>query len=122
MKTKRKLLDVVHLLTNGSLAGQSKISGHEPSSVTDYAEGVEQQIADRSDNHPVMDEINSHKLSELQIHRKVLNEKGWPHFKEVFMVSALLGDGTNDIKVIAMLEIFILFLVLAVGYILSKTV
>lgn len=113
-------MDIVRLLTNNSLAGQSKSSEHKPLSVTDYAECVEHQVADRNNNHPVMDEVNSHKLSELQIHRKVLNERGWSHFNEVFMVSALLGDGMNDVKVIAILETFILFLVLAVRHVLSK--
>jgi hypothetical protein len=110
VKTKRKLLDVVRLLTNNSLAGQSRNSGHEPASVIDYAECVGHQIADMSHNHPVRDEVNYDKLSELQIHRKVLNERGWPHFREVFMVSALMGDGMNDVKVTAKLRTFNLFL------------
>lgn len=64
-----------------------------------------------------MDEVDSHKLSELQVQRKVLNERGWSHFTEVFMVSALLGDGINDIKVITILETFILVLALAIRHI-----
>lgn len=106
MKTKRKLLDVVRLLTNNSLTGQSKTSEHEPSSVIDYPECIEQQQAHKSHNHQVKDDMNSPILSELQVQRKVVNERGWPNFREVFMVSALLGDGMNDIKVTAKLEIF----------------
>jgi hypothetical protein len=65
----------------------------------------EQQTADTRHSHPLNNEMNlSQSLSELQIQRKVLNQKGWPNFSEVFMVSALLGDGMNDIKVTAKLE------------------
>lgn len=99
MKAKRKLLDVVRLLTNNSLAGQSKMSEHEPSLVVDYTKSRDQQTADSRHNQPLNSEMNSSQsLSELQIQRKVQNQKGWPNFSEVFMVSALLGDGMNDIK------------------------
>lgn len=105
MKTKRKLLDVVRFLTNNSLARQSKMSEHEPSLVIDYTESREQQTADGRHSQPLNSEMNSSQsLSELQIQRKVQNQKGWPNFSEVFMVSALLGDGMNDIKVTAKLE------------------
>lgn len=30
---------------------------------------------------------------------KVEGQKGWPHFDKVFMVSALTGDGVEDLKV-----------------------
>nr|AGM32835.1 putative GTP-binding protein Era [Coptotermes formosanus] len=99
VKTKRKLLDVVRFLTNNSLARQSKMSEHEPSLVIDYTESREQQTADGRHSQPLNSEMNSSQsLSELQIQRKVQNQKGWPNFSEVFMVSALLGDGMNDIK------------------------
>lgn len=108
MKTKRKLLDIVHLLTNNSLAGQSEISENEPSLVIDYTETREQQTADMRHTEPPNNEINSSQsLSELQIHRKVQNQKGWSKFSEVFMVSALLGDGMNDIKVTAKFKTFL---------------
>lgn len=98
VKTKRKLLDVVRLLTNNSLAGKPKTSVLEPSSVIDYTECIEQQRTHKRHNHQVKDDMNSPILSELQVQRKVVNERGWPNFREVFMVSALLGDGMNDIK------------------------
>lgn len=99
VKTKRKLLDIVRLLTNNSLVGQSEISENEPSLVIDYTETREQQTADMRHTEPLNNEINSSQsLSELQIHRTVQNQKGWSKFSEVFMVSALLGDGMNDIK------------------------
>lgn len=99
-------MDVVRLLTNNSLAQQSKASTLESSLVTDYPECREQQQAHKSHNHLVKDDMNSPILSELQVQRKVVNERGWPNFREVFMVSALLGDGMNDIKVTAKFEIF----------------
>ncbi|XP_023704282.1 LOW QUALITY PROTEIN: GTPase Era, mitochondrial [Cryptotermes secundus] len=98
LKTKRKLLDVVRLLTNNSLAGQSKTSEREPLSAINYPECIEQQQAHKSHDHQVKDDMSSSILSELQVQRKVANERGWPNFKEIFMVSALLGDGMNDIK------------------------
>jgi hypothetical protein len=104
VKMKRKLLDVVRLLTNSSLAEHPETSEHEQSSVVDYTECIQQQRAHTSDSQ-MKDELNSPILSELQVHRKVVKERGWPNFKEVFMVSALLGDGMNDIKVTAKLEI-----------------
>jgi hypothetical protein len=108
VKTKRKLLDVVRLLTNNSLARQSEMSEHEPSLVIDYTESREQQTADMRHTEPLDNEMNSSQsLSELQIQRKVQNQKGWSKFSEVFMVSALLGDGMNDIKVTAKFETFI---------------
>lgn len=105
MKAKRKLLDIVRLLTNNSLAGQSEISENEPSLVLDYTETREQQTTDMRHTEALNNEMNSsHNLSELQIQRKVQNQKGWSKFSEVFMVSALLGDGMNDIKVTAKFE------------------
>lgn len=100
-------MDVVRLLTNNSLAGQSKTSEHEPSSVIDYTDCTEQQKAHKHHDHQVKDDMNSSILSELQVQRKVVNERGWPNFREVFMVSALLGDGMNDIKVTSKLENFL---------------
>lgn len=101
-------MDVVRLLTNNSLAGQSEVSEHEPSLVIDYTESREQQTADMRHNEPLDNEMNSSQsLSEFQIQRKVQNQKGWSKFSEVFMVSALLGDGMNDIKVTAKFETFI---------------
>lgn len=101
-------MDVVRLLTNNSLAGQSEMSEHEPSLVIDYTESREQQTADMRHTEPLDNEMNSSQsLSELQIQRKVQNQKGWSKFSEVFMVSALLGDGMNDIKVTAKFETFI---------------
>ena len=101
-------MDVVRLLTNNSLARQSEMSEHEPSLVIDYTESREQQTADMRHTEPLDNEMNSSQsLSELQIQRKVQNQKGWSKFSEVFMVSALLGDGMNDIKVTAKFETFI---------------
>ena len=84
------------------------MSEHEPSLVIDYTESREQQTADMRHTEPLDNEMNSSQsLSELQIQRKVQNQKGWSKFSEVFMVSALLGDGMNDIKVTAKFETFI---------------
>ena len=101
-------MDIVRLLTNNSLAGQSEISENEPSLVIDYTETREQQTANMRHTEPLNNEMNSSQsLSELQIQRKVQNQKGWSKFSEVFMVSALLGDGMNDIKVTAKFETFL---------------
>jgi hypothetical protein len=108
VKAKRKLLDIVHLLTNNSLAGHSETCEHEPSLVVDYTEYREQQTADTRHTEQLNNEMNSSQsLSELQIQRKVQNQKGWSKFSEVFMVSALLGDGMNDIKVTAKFKTFL---------------
>lgn len=101
-------MDIVRLLTNNSLAEQSEISENEPSLVRDYTETREQQAADMRHTEPLNNEMNSSQsLSELQIQRKVQSQKGWSKFSEVFMVSALLGDGLNDIKVTAKFETFL---------------
>ena len=34
-----------------------------------------------------------------QVHTQVIDKKGWPGFSRVFMVSAINGDGVEDIKV-----------------------
>lgn len=105
-------MDVVRLLTKNSLAGQSKTSEREPLSAINYPECIEQQQAHKSHDHQVKDDMSSSILSELQVQRKVANERGWPNFREIFMVSALLGDGMNDIKVTAKLEIFFCFMLI----------
>jgi hypothetical protein len=101
VKTKRKLLDVVRLLTSDSLSEQPETSEHEQS----YTEYMQQQKRAHDSCRQVKDGRNSIILTELQVQRKVVNERGWPNFREVFMVSALLGDGMNDIKVTARMKI-----------------
>lgn len=101
-------MDIVRLLTNNSLAGQSEISENEPSLIIDYIETRQQQTADMGHTESLNNELNSSQsLSELQIQMKVQNQKGWSKFSEVFMVSALLGDGMNDIKVTEKFETFL---------------
>ena len=39
-------------------------------------------------------------LSEQELQKRVMKEKGWSNFREIFMISALNGEGTDDVKVI----------------------
>ncbi|XP_069689113.1 GTPase Era, mitochondrial [Periplaneta americana] len=89
LKSKRKLLDIIRLLTNGSLAGQQKELDEDSPSIINYT-------ADTDEEHKVG--VENQQLSELQVKRKVKTERGWSHFEEVFMVSALMGDGIKDVK------------------------
>ncbi|KAJ4437053.1 hypothetical protein ANN_17188, partial [Periplaneta americana] len=89
LKSKRKLLDIIRLLTNGSLAGQQKELDEDSPSIINYT-------ADTDEEHK--DGVKNQQLSELQVKRKVKTERGWSHFEEVFMVSALMGDGIKDVK------------------------
>ncbi|KAB0793862.1 hypothetical protein PPYR_13482 [Photinus pyralis] len=59
LKSKRKLLDIVRLLTHNSLAGKPIGKNEEPLDI---------------------------------------EKKGWPNFKDIFMVSALTGTGLNELK------------------------
>ncbi|XP_050419939.1 GTPase Era, mitochondrial [Adelges cooleyi] len=40
----------------------------------------------------------SNNISEIQLNAKIKDSVGWEKFKDVFMVSALTGDGVQDIK------------------------
>ncbi|XP_026287020.1 GTPase Era, mitochondrial isoform X1 [Frankliniella occidentalis] len=42
--------------------------------------------------------VGSDKLTEQQVVGYLKNTTSWPHFSEVFMISALNGDGVGDIK------------------------
>lgn len=36
----------------------------------------------------------------LQLVKSLTSEENWPHFKDVFMISALTGDGVVDLRVL----------------------
>nr|CAD7454806.1 unnamed protein product [Timema tahoe] len=72
LKSKRNLLDLVKILTNGSLVGQQP---PEP--------GGNKKL-----NY----------LSESQVKKAVKPERGWPNFREVFLVSALTRSGVDGIE------------------------
>lgn len=38
-------------------------------------------------------------ITEAELQDIVNEQSGWPHFKDVFMISALTGDGVGDIQV-----------------------
>ncbi|XP_063222122.1 GTPase Era, mitochondrial isoform X2 [Bacillus rossius redtenbacheri] len=69
VKSKRKLLDVVHRLTTSKAGGQ------------------------RNSGAP-----GKRKLTENELLVVAQEERGWPSFREVFLVSALDGSGMDSIK------------------------
>nr|CAD7411785.1 unnamed protein product [Timema cristinae] len=72
LKSKRNLLDLVKVLTNGSLVGQQP---PEPG-------------GSKKPNY----------LSESQVKKAVKPERGWPNFREVFLVSALTRSGVDGVE------------------------
>ena len=68
LKSKRKLLELVRLLTCDSLDTTKKV-------------------------------VILPNLSEIQVTKMIQNQRGWPAFSQVFMISALDGTGIPDLKV-----------------------
>lgn len=74
LKTKRDLLDCVDSLTNGRrILDEDKMIEIEESGVA--------------------------RISENDLKILVTEQTGWPYFKDIFMVSALTGNGVGDIQV-----------------------
>ncbi|XP_067011520.2 GTPase Era, mitochondrial [Anabrus simplex] len=69
VKSKRKLLDLVKILTNDSLKSSKDVPSER-----------------------------RYQQSELSVKHFIKQERGWSYFSEVFMVSALTGSGVADIK------------------------
>ncbi|XP_022916981.2 GTPase Era, mitochondrial [Onthophagus taurus] len=68
LKSKRKLLDVIRLVTEGALRGKKML---------------QENLEDNSEKEEIKNESD---------------HKGWRFFTEIFMVSSLTGDGLVDIK------------------------
>lgn len=74
LKTRRDLLDCVDSLTNGRrILDEDKMIEIEESGVA--------------------------RISENDLKILVTEQTGWPYFKDIFMVSALTGNGVGDIQV-----------------------
>ncbi|XP_037950155.1 GTPase Era, mitochondrial [Teleopsis dalmanni] len=67
LKSKRVLLELIRILTNGTLSGRRKLKGKS-------------------------DDANKEELV-----KSVKSTENWSHFKDVFMVSSLTGSGLSDI-------------------------
>ncbi|KAJ9587671.1 hypothetical protein L9F63_018887 [Diploptera punctata] len=96
MKSKRKLLDIIRTLTNNSLGNYTSSSVQEESQILchDYSQ---KKSTNKMENDDKTNE-EFYQFSELQLRKKLDKEKGWPYFKEVFMISALNGEGTFDVR------------------------
>ncbi|XP_071443917.1 GTPase Era, mitochondrial [Hetaerina americana] len=84
LKSKRKLLDLTRVLTCGSLKG---IEDHGNAKINCENDHNNQFV---KDNHRVIPAMDIDKVVKSQI--------GWPYFENVFMISALKGDGVDFIK------------------------
>lgn len=72
MKTKRDLLECARILTK-----------HDEKLKPNYRPKIPNQ-----------------NIHEITLNEMISDEVGWEHFKEVFMVSGLSGNGVGDIQVI----------------------
>lgn len=78
LKSKRVLLDLARLLTNGMMAGKPMI---------DYTK--------RRENKKLIDKDKD--IDEKQ--PKKIERVGWPMFSSIFMISSLTGDGLEGVMV-----------------------
>ncbi|ODM99950.1 GTPase Era, mitochondrial, partial [Orchesella cincta] len=108
VKSKRLLLDAVKYLTSGVVGGQplpflefeKQKQSHlrlNPEAILSKAKMRKDQKDLRDANSSVVDLAAQRCFSEDEI-IKGLHEQGWPYFNDIFMVSALEGDGIDMLR------------------------
>ncbi|CAG0892749.1 unnamed protein product [Darwinula stevensoni] len=94
LRSKRKLLDLVRVLSDGVIGGRSvafrvQRPGKRPDGPGGRTETVQEML----------EGLRKRQWSEEEVREHVKTRKGWPGFSSVFMVSALTGDGCRGLKV-----------------------
>lgn len=106
LKEKRLLLALTNKLSEGIIGGKSVASN-----VDSMQERVSKQTIDNSLRTQSSSELKEKELgqfqqiSEREVMKKIEGKVGWPYFSNVFMISAIDGDGVLDIAVSANLHI-----------------
>ncbi|KFD58969.1 hypothetical protein M514_00132, partial [Trichuris suis] len=125
VKPKSTLLEMVHTMTKGIVQGQPATT--RPAFLNDKAELKKWNVQQTPKTHIDARRTNSaetdvqamkgnmdlevdpavleklaafpaHQVNQSELHRCFRYEKGWPYFDAVFMVSALNGDGINEVR------------------------
>lgn len=98
LKEKRLLLALTNKLSEGIIGGKSVASN-----VDSMQERVSKQTIDNSLRTQSSSELKEKELgqfqqiSEREVMKKIEGKVGWPYFSNVFMISAIDGDGVLDI-------------------------
>lgn len=58
-------------------------------------------------NSKISNDLITEKMTQSEFQETLNMEVGWPHFSDIFMVSALHGDGVGDIKVSLSLSLYL---------------
>jgi GTPase len=113
VKEKRKLLDISQKLTCGIIGGQTIQTTKTPSKVIksqskkitfdELASAVSGEKCDTTENivedMKVETAMQRRKWTDKEIEMAIKDQVGWPHFSNLFMISALENDGTADVRV-----------------------
>jgi len=96
VKKKQKLFDIVNNLTGCCIEGKS-IEGSEMFTHRDRLKNTEEEIKQLIYHNMRLkknETLKEEDLSDLSILRRL----SWPYFSRVFMISALTGDGVDDLR------------------------
>jgi GTPase len=110
VKEKRKLLDISQKLTCGIVGGQTtqptktKVIQPQSKKITldELASTLSGEKCNRTENIEdlkVETAMQRRKWTDKEIEMAIKDQVGWPHFSNLFMISALENDGTADVKV-----------------------
>ena len=100
IRDKRKLLDITTRLTDGVVGGVSSIKMPKRRQIPKTSKGLQQlfesteQRINYERSYRTEQEVDETELNGQEVEEKV----GWSGFSHVFMVSSLLGEGTEDIR------------------------
>ena len=93
----------MHHQEENSLAENHPSENHPSSAPTDgdANSNIEQTKADQAEDGLLSEsEAWTSYFQKMRLARRAVQDmKGWPHFKQIFMVSALSGDGVEEVKV-----------------------
>ncbi|KAG5283990.1 hypothetical protein AALO_G00021740 [Alosa alosa] len=108
LKSKAMLLDLTAELTEGVVNGKSiRVKGSTAAATTSAVQkrgNVEEpDPTGKRPAEPVTGDHNPRNLSKEE-QRKLRSQRGWPHFKDVFMVSALDGEDVETLMRYFMVE------------------
>ena len=111
VKEKRKLLDISQTLTCGDIGGQTTQTTKTPSKVIQpqskkitldelTASGGKCNTTENIvEDLKVETAMQRRKWTDKEIEMAIKDQVGWPHFSNLFMISALENDGTADVGV-----------------------
>ena len=111
VKEKRKLLDISQTLTCGVIGGQTTQTTKTPSKVIQpqskkitldelTASGGKCNTTENIvEDLKVETAMQRRKWTDKEIEMAIKDQVGWPHFSNLFMISALENDGTADVGV-----------------------